>query len=167
MDENEFRNKMENLKKPEVSAETSRRQIKLAILTAKKSARWGIWFLVVPIFFFACVAIKEFFHWNWGLASNFLDWMAQLDRQTATWWLTPVLFVLLPAAGAVVNLLAILHFVYDKAAKELLVTIKIKWLNIVLALISISVVGIIFLYGLTETAAERAIRKYEKEWKMK
>ena len=112
MEKNDFIKKMENLKKPEVNADASRRQIKLTIMNARKSASWGIWFLLIPVFFFACVAVKELLGWNWGIADNFTNWMAKLDRQVSTKWFTPVFLVLLPAAGAVINLLAIMHSVY-------------------------------------------------------
>jgi hypothetical protein len=160
MEEKDFLNKMENLKKPEVNAGASQRQVKLALLNTKKSAAWGTWFLVVPAFFFCCVAIKYLFHWNWGIADNFIEWIARLDHQGGTRWISPVFFVLLPAIGAVTNLLAIIHFGYDRLSKELIVTIRIRWVNIILAIISIGVVTIIFLYALTENAMEKGIRKY-------
>ena len=165
MRQNEFLRKMENLKKPDVPADASRRQTKIAILNAKKSAAWGIWFIAIPVFFLACVTIKYLFHWTWGVSDNLIEWMANMDQHAATAWITPVLFVLLPAICALANLLAILHFMYDKTTKELLVTVKLKWLNIALAVVSVCIIGIILLYGLMETSAENAIKKYETEWK--
>ena len=167
MEENDFLNKMENLKKPEGNVEASRRQIKLALMNTKKSAAWGTWFLVVPIFFFCAVVIKYLFQWNWGIADNFIEWIARLDHQRGMGWISPVIFVLLPAIGAIVNLLAIMHFVYDKLTRELIVTIKFKWFNIILAVISMGFIAIILLYLIAENSAERAIRKYDIEWRSK
>jgi hypothetical protein len=167
MEEKDFINKMENLKKPVVNSEASQRQIKLVLMNAKKSAAWSIWFLALPLFFFCCVAIKYLFQWNWNIADNFIEWTANLDRQTATAWLTPVLFVLLPAIGAILNLLAIMHFMYDRLTRELIVTIKVKWLNIVLAVICIGFIAIVILYAIVENSAERAIKKYDIEWRSK
>lgn len=162
MEKNDFIKKMEDLKKPQITGDASRRQVRLTIMNAKKSALWGTWFLVIPVVFFACIIIKELLQWDWGLANNFTDWMARLDSKASTKWLTPLLFVVLPAIGAVANLLAIMHFSYDKIAKELLVAVKIKWFNIALAVISIVFLGMILLYGIMETAAERAIHRIEK-----
>lgn len=161
MDEKEFLKKMENLKKPEAEVSASRSQVRLMIMNAKKSAAWGTWFLVIPVLFFCSVVIKELFQWNWGIAESITEWASQLDKETGTAWLTPVLFVLLPAAGAVFNLLAIMHFVYDKLTKELTITIKLKWFNIVLAVVSIAFIGMILLYGIMETAAENALKKHD------
>ena len=165
MEEKDFMNQMENLKKPEVQAPASQRQIRLALLNTKKSAWWGLWVLVIPVFFFCCVAIKYLFGWNWGISDNFIEWMAKLDKKPATGWLTPVLFVLLPGISALVNLLTIMHFVYDRMARELIVTIRIRWFNIILAFISIAIVAMVVLYGITENAHHRAIEQYFNEIK--
>jgi len=160
MEEKDFMNQMENLKKPEVQASASQRQIRLALLSTKKTAWWGLWILVIPVFFFCCVAIKYLFGWNWGLSNNFIEWMAKLDQQKSTSWLTPVLFVLLPGISAILNLLAIMHFTYEKMANEIMVTIKLRWLNIILALISMAVVALVLFYAITENAHHRAIEQY-------
>ena len=149
--------------KPGVNPEASRKQIKLAILNAKRSAAWGIWFLVIPVIFFVCIAIKEFLGWNWGFAEHFLDGMADLDKTTGFPIITIVLFIVLPGIGAIVNLLAIMHFVYDRLTKELIITIKLKWLNMILGAISTAIIGVILLYAISENSAERAIHKMEKE----
>jgi hypothetical protein len=163
MEDENFLNKMENLKIPDVNPEASRRQAKLAIMNAKKSAFWGVWFLAIPAFFFVCIIIKELLGWHWGIADTLTIYTAAIDRNASTAWITPVVFVLLPAIGAVTNLLAIMHFTYDKLTKELIVTIKTKWLNITIAIISLAILGMVLLYGIMETAAERAIHKYEQQ----
>lgn len=165
MEENDFLKRMENLKKPDVKAQASQRQIKLVLMNTKKSATWGTWFLIVPIFFFGCVAIKYLFRWDWGIGDGFIEWIAKIDHQTATGWVSPLLFVLLPAIGAAINLLAVMHFVYDKPTRELIVTIKIKWMNIILAAASLGIIAVVLLYAIIENSAERVIRKYDVEWR--
>lgn len=160
MEEKDFMNQMENLKKPDVQASASQRQIRLALLNTKKSAWWGIWILVIPVFFISCNVIKELFGWNLGVSDNFIEWIARLDQQKSTGWITPVVFVLLPGISAIVNLLSIMHFTYDKMANELIVAIKLRWLNIILALFSIALVALVLLYAITENAHHRAIEQY-------
>jgi len=167
MEEKDFLSKMENLKKPDVNAENSQRQIKIALLNARRSAAWGIWFLVVPAFFFCSVVIKYLLHADWSIAGNFLDWMAGVDKSMRFPIVSILFFVVLPAVGAIINLLSILHFNYDKPAQELIVTIKMKWVNIILALVSLAVIGVIMLYSISENSAERAIKKYEIERRLK
>ena len=167
MEEKDFIKKMESLKKPEVNAGASQKQIKLVVLNAKRSAAWGIWFLIIPLFFFTCVVIKYLLHWNWGVAGNFLDWMAGIDKSMTFPIVSIVLFIILPGIGAIVNLLAVMHFVYDKLTKELVVTIKLKWLNIILAIISVGIIGMVLLYAISENSAERAIHRIEKAEQVK
>ncbi len=167
MGENDFREHMENLRKPEVNAEASRRQIKLTLMNTKKSAFWGIWFLGIPIFFLACVVMKYMFRIDLGLTNTFIEMMAGLDQNPSTRWLTPVLFVVLPGIGTLVNLLAIMHFVYDRISKELVVTIRLRWLNIFLAAISFGIISMVIIYGITENAHHRAMEQIEKEDKLK
>jgi len=164
MEENEFLKKMENLKKPEVNPEVSQRQIKLAIMNAKRSAAWGLWFLLIPVVFFACVAIKELLGWDWKFAENFPEWIVYLDKSTGFPLASIILFIVLPAIGAIANLLAIMHFIYEKQTKELIITIRLKWLNIFLATISILVIAFVLLYVIAENSAEKAIRRYDVEW---
>jgi len=163
MDDKDFIDKLENMPKPDVNANSSQRQIRLALMNTKKSSFWGIWFLVVPVFFLFCVVIKYFFHWNWGIMDNFIEMMASLDKNSSTRWVTPVMFVLLPKLGALLNLLAIMHFAYDKVSRELIVSIRLKWINIALAIVSLGIVAIVFLYGITENAHHRAIEQIEKQ----
>jgi lantibiotic transport system permease protein len=162
MEEKDFLKKMENLKKPEAGTGASRKQIKLAVLNAKRSAAWGIWFLIVPIFFFACVTIKYFLNWDWNVAGNFLNWIADVDRNTGFPLVSILLFIILPGTGAIVNLLAIMHFIFDKMTRELIITIRLRWLNIILAIISIAVIGMVLVYAISENSAERAIHRMEK-----
>jgi len=56
---------------------------------------------------------------------------------------------------------------YDKTTKELIVTIKVKWINIILAVISICIIAVVLLYAVSENSAERAIKKYDIEWRLK
>jgi hypothetical protein len=167
MEDKDFLDKMENINKPEFNTDASRRQIKIAMLNAKRSASWGIWFLVVPVFFFGCVAIKYLLNWNWAFAGKFIDGIARLDKSMSFPFVTILLFIVLPAIGVVLNLLAIMHFSFNKQLNELIVTIKLKWLNIILAIISIGIIAAVLLYAIVENSTERAIREYDVEWQKK
>jgi len=54
---------------------------------------------------------------------------------------------------------------YDNLTRELIVTIKLKWFNIIPAAIGIGIVGIIFFYALNENTMEKGIRKHDIERK--
>lgn len=161
MEEKDFLHKMENLKKPEINADASRRQVRVAIMNARKTATWGIWLLVIPFLFLVSVTIKEILRWDWGIANTITEWMGALDRSVP--FAGPVLVIIFPAVAALINLLSIKHFVYDRTTKELIVTLKIKWLNIILILISIAIIAVFSLYVIMENSAERAIHRTEQQ----
>lgn len=161
MEEKDFLHKMENLKKPEINPDASRRQIRLAIMNARKSAAWGIWLLVIPILFFKAFVVKEIFNWDLGIFNTISGWMISLDK--AAQWTSPIIFILLPGIAALVNMLAIMHFVYDRATRELIVTIKMKWLNILLVLVSALILSAIALFVIVDNTAERTIHRMEQE----
>ena len=76
----DFEKKMEDLKTPRASGVKEPVEIKLAILNAQRSAAMGIWFVVVPCFFIACVFMKYIFHLNLGLLDTFEETISALDR---------------------------------------------------------------------------------------
>src|SRR5688572_29375759 len=161
MEEKDFLYKMENLKKPEINADASRRQIRLAIMNSKKSAAWGIWLLLIPLLFFKSFIIKEIFNWDLGIFNTISEWMSALDK--AAPWSSPIIFILLPGIAALVNMLAIMHFVYDRTTREFIVSIKMKWLNIFLVMISAFILSVIAVFVVVDNVAERTIHRMEQE----
>ena len=149
MDQEEFQKKMENLKAP--GAEVSGPQnVRLAILHAERSAAIGVWLIVVPCFFLACVVMKYFFQIRLGLIGTFEDVVGGLGRNPGTRWIQPVLFMALPIVSIVLNALAIMHFRLESAAKSIVITVKLRWLNVILIVISITIVAIFALYLISE-----------------
>ncbi len=73
-----------------------------------------------------------------------------------------LLFVILPLLAALANLLTIMRFTYDRLRKELVVSIRLSWLNIILAIASLAVVGMVILYGIVENAHHNAIAPLER-----
>lgn len=160
MNQDEFENMLTQVKKPEVTPTAAYRQLKLTLMNTRKSAFWGTWLLVVPIFFLSCVVMKYLFHWQWGLGNTFIEMMGSLDKDASSRWITPVMFILLPAAGTVLNLLAIVHFAYERTGREVIISIRLKWLNLIIAAVSICFILIILLYAITENAHHAALQQY-------
>lgn len=132
-----FEEKMGNLNTPKAEAKPPV-ELKLAILNAQRSATMGIWFIVVPCFFLACVVMKYFFHINLGLLDTFEKTILAIDKNPATWWIQPVLLLGLPVVGIILNALAITHFYYSN--NTLTVTLKLKWLNLIIIGICLAIV---------------------------
>ena len=143
------------MKTPQVSGVKEPFEIKLAILNAERSAAMGVWFVVVPCFFIACIIMKYLFHLHWGLLDTFEEMISSLDNNPGTWWIQPVLLVGLPIVSIIVNTLSIMHFKWDCVTRSFLITLKIRWTNIIILLISSGIVMIFLLYLITENFQHR------------
>jgi hypothetical protein len=150
MKENEFEKQMENLKTPNADTSSQQQILKITLLNAKKSSRFGIAFIIIPCLFLFGVFLKYALGIDFKIFSSLEDEMAMLDKTSYLKWLSPLLLVGLPLAGIVINLLVITHFYWDRLKKEFIITIKYRLVNIILLLISISIVGIFILYAIGE-----------------
>ena len=151
----DFEKKMENLQKPGAAAVQPPIDLKLAIVSASRSAAIGVWFVVVPCFFIACVVMKYLFHINLGLLDVFEETISALDRSPSSWWIQPVLLMGLPLVSIILNLLSITHFQWQPGSKALVITLKLRWMNLLILFLSLGIVMIFFLYLLTENFQAR------------
>jgi hypothetical protein len=150
MEEKDFTKTLENLEKPEFKNIKPDKNLKLTIISSKKSAAIGFWLLVVPCYFLFMVFVKYFFNINLRVIDIFEDFVASFDKSPVTKFIAPLFFVGLPIAGIIINLLSIMFFEYDKEQKRINISIKLKPLNILLLIISLAVVSIFVIYLITE-----------------
>jgi len=162
-DHDEFLKQMENLQVPNVNP-SHQNAIKMAIMNADRSVKLGVWLIIIPAFFFACVGVYYYSHGanNW-FAAMFsllmgLDWVPLSD------YVIPVLIFVLPLACLIINVLGILHIQVQKVdehrsrVKELSITIKIKPLNIILIAISILILCGVMGFVMTENISVSKIK---------
>jgi len=140
---------LENMRVPEPPI-GQHEPLKVALTGAKKSAALGVWLVIVPLFFLGAVVMKYMYHVNLHLIDIFEEWMAHLDRDPTSRWITPVFFVILPLAGLLVNILAIAHVEYRRALRHIIITVRVKPVNILICLLSGAVVSIMLLHALTD-----------------
>ena len=150
MDEKEFIDKIENLKKPGFENNSPNKLLKLAIVNSKRSAATGVWFLVVPCYFLFMIFMKYYFNVNLHIINIFEDFISSLDKSPVSKFMAPLFFVGLPIAGIIINLLSIMFFEYDKDRKQINISIKLKPFNIMLVLISFAIVSVFMLYLVVE-----------------
>ena len=160
MEKDEFEKKMESLETPGVDQINHYKELKLMMLSAKKSAAIGFWFLAVPCYFLFCVFMKYYFHVNLHLFDVFIEMMSDLDKAPGMKFLSPLLLVGLPLVAIVLNGLAIVHFSYEKSWKEINLTIRLKWKNILIILICVVLVGTFLLYAIIENVHHAAVNTY-------
>lgn len=135
---------------PEIQADTHRRQLKIMLFSAQKSAALAVWLVAVPCFFLFGVAMKHYFHYDVGLLTIMEEFVSSMDRSSG-FPISVLLFVGLPLVVIVINLLSVVHVALDTAQGELVVSIKLRWQNIALTFLAFCLLGIFMLYGLIET----------------
>ncbi len=119
-------------------------ELKIPLLSFKKSSRAGLWLLVLPVI----VAITTILKYELVVSSPLLDtitgFFKAIDRNAFLTYLIPVIFIGLPLLAMIVNLLAFCHFNQNEK-KELIITIKYRPLNLALFLFSFVVIVYFFL----------------------
>ncbi|MFA7359395.1 MAG: hypothetical protein WC139_00005, partial [Candidatus Kapaibacterium sp.] len=134
-----------NLNLPDPENIKHQNELKIPLLSFKKSSRAGLWLLLVPVVF----AITVFLKYELGVFSSFLDvivsFFAAISRNNLLTYLIPVIFIGLPLLAMIINFLAFCHFNFIKEKKELLVTIKYRPVNIAIFLFSFALLVFFFM----------------------
>jgi uncharacterized membrane protein len=150
MENEEFSQKLQKMHKPHIESETHQVQLKITLLNAKRSARIGVVLILIPCLFLSGVLMKYFMHINLPSFSALEEWMADKNHNVLTKMLIPLLLIVTPFIALIFNLLAILHFNFEKKLNELKITVKLKWFNISVALICLLILFCFFLYAIGE-----------------
>lgn len=120
-------------------------ELKIPLLSYKRSSKAGLWLLALPVLFAVTVIIK----YEMGVFNSFLDiiegFFTAINRNEFLTYLIPVIFIGLPLFSMIINFLAFCHFSYMKEKKELLITVKYRPLNIALFLFSFMIIVFFFL----------------------
>jgi len=121
------------------------RELKIPLLSYKRSSRAGLWLLALPLIFVLTVLLK----YQLGIFSSLLDIVEAtfktISKNAFLTYLIPVIFIGLPLFALIINLLAFCHFSSNKETKELLVTIKYRPLNMAIFLLSFAALVYFFL----------------------
>lgn len=155
-DQNEFLKEMEQLQVPDISAPTHQKTVKMTIMNAERSATLGIWLIAIPCYFLLCVFIYYYYnvHANWFGAMFKL--IISLEQNPYIDFIAPLVLVVLPVISIIINALAITNVKYQqygthqKKLRELSITIKIKFWNIVLILISVAILLVFINCAMTQ-----------------
>jgi len=154
MKANEFEKKMENMTSPDVTSDSTKQFLKVTLMGAQRSASLGFVLLAIPFLFIFVNIFKYQLGLDMGFLSTFISWIGSLDRFPGVNWL--VRFILLggPVLAVILNVLAITHLHHNRTMKEVVITLKLKWVNISILLICGGILAIFFLYLLVENVPQ-------------
>jgi hypothetical protein len=152
MEHDEFLTRMENLKKPDPAVNPPQ-ELKLMILSMRSSATLGVWIIIIPLLFLFFVILKYYFRMNTEFLTDVEIFIGKVDKNPVTWFLQPLLLLVLPFASILINLLAITQIHWQPEHKILNFSVRLRWLNIIIMLVSTIIVTIFILYLITENLA--------------
>jgi hypothetical protein len=156
MNEDEFLKQMETLNIPEVKPGFHLQPVKVAIMNAQRSAALGAWLIAVPCYFLLCVFMYYLFHPHMSWFGAMFSLLSGLDKMPYADYTVPLLMVVLPIVCIIINGLAIIHVQttpIDKdtiKAREVVITIKVKFWNIMLILLSLVIICTFIGYAMTQ-----------------
>jgi hypothetical protein len=140
--ENNFEKKMESLETPDTGFVKHQEIMKIGFMNARKSARFGIIFILVPVVFVVLVYIKISLLIKFNFFENLGQFISKFDHH----WMYPLIILGLPLLAIIVNLLAVTHFYIDKSNKEFVITIRYQLKNLIVIIISALIIIALFFY---------------------
>lgn len=147
---------MENLNPPTIDVDQHQKEFRITLLHTKKSSIAGAIFLILPFLFLSGVILKHYLHIDLWLLTSVYEWIGDLDRQygdnSIINWIIRILLLFGPLIAIGVNLLSITHIRYEKTAKEIVLSFKLRWQNILIILICTIIFSIFFIYIILENS---------------
>jgi hypothetical protein len=147
---------MENLEPPTVEVNQHQKEFRLTLLNTKKSAIAGAILLILPLLFLSGVILKHYLQIDFGILTSVYEWIGKIDQQygdsSILNWVIRALLTLGPLAAIGINLLAVIHFRIEKSQKEIILSIKMKWLNWLIILVCSTIFAVFFLNLVVENA---------------
>lgn len=143
--ENNFEDKMENLNTPNTDFVKHQDILKIGMMNARKSARIGIVFILIPmvLIVLAYLKIKLLIHWDFFTRLQLF--VSNQNQSSVLSWISHLIYIGLPILAIIINMIAITHFYVDKQNKELIITIRYRLKNLIVLLISAVLLVIVFM----------------------
>lgn len=146
--------RLESLAKPNFTNEEHRWHLRMALVSARRSSRAGYLLVALPCLFLFGVLLKYWLGLNVGLFDRLENYLSWLDQNPMLKWIAPVVLLAGPLVGLALNLLAVLHVTYDRREAEVLIRVKLRWANLLVAGLCLGVVLVFLGYLFSENYAQ-------------
>ena len=143
MNEDDLKKKLENLSKPQLPQLQHQWQLKLTILSAKKSARASLWLLLIPFLVFISRVFQDIL--NVPIPPD--SWLEIYSRQWPLWLRITIfitIVIVIPLIAVILNLFSIIWLQYDREQKVLNISIRIRTINLIIIIVS-GLVALLFI----------------------
>ena len=149
MEDDELVKKLEGVKRPDLSSAVQQRQLRLVLVSARRSSWIGLVLILFPCLFILGVLLKYGLRVEIPIFSALEEKMAAIDRSPYR-YLSIFLVAGCPLAALALNLLAITHVQIDRLRRELQVIVKLKIINLALIAVCLFILGMIFAHVVVE-----------------
>jgi len=136
---------MENLNTPNADFVKHQEVLKIGMMNARKSARIGIIFILIPILIVVLAYLKMKLLIHWDFFSKFQQFVSNQNQSSYLSWLSHIILLGFPILAIFINLLAITHFYIDKKKKELIITLRYHIKNLIVLIISVVLLVVVFI----------------------
>jgi hypothetical protein len=144
MNKDDLEKKLENLSKPQLPQTLQHQwQLKLSILSAKKSARASLWLLLIPFLLFISRVFQEILNVSIPPGS----WFEIYSIQWPLWLRVTVfitIIIVIPLIAVILNLLSITWIQYDREQKVLHISIRMRTINLIIIIVA-GLVALLFI----------------------
>ncbi len=145
---------MKDLKPPTINVSHHQKEFRLTLFNTKRSALLGGVFLILPLLFLSGVIFKHYLQIDFKILTWVYEWIGNLDKQygdnSILNWIIRSLLILGPLFAIGINFISILHIRYEKASKEIIMAIKLKWLNWIIIILCSIIFLVFFSYLVLE-----------------
>jgi hypothetical protein len=145
---------MENKEQPYVDVSNLRKKFRITLLNTRRSAFLGVLLLIVPFLFLSGVLFKHYLQIDLGFFTAVYEWIGEIDKKygdsSILNWIVRFFLIIGPLVAIGINLISILHIHYKKPQKEVVISLKVKWLNWTIILLCSTIFIIISTYLIVE-----------------
>src|SRR4051794_41167646 len=109
MKNEDVENMLNSLKMPEPENIMQHRELKIPLLSYRKSSKAGLWLLLVPLTVAVTILLKTALHVQSNYIHLIQKFFAFIDNNVVLTYLIPLIFIGLPLIAMTINVLAICH----------------------------------------------------------
>jgi len=142
------------MKVPTVDVSHHQSEFRITLFNTKKSAVLGLIFLILPLLFLSGVVLKHYLQIDFGIFTSVYEWIGNMDQEYGDGsllnWVIRFLLLFGPLLAIGINLISIVYIRHEPISKEILISIKLKWVNLVIIFSCFFIFFIFFSYLILE-----------------
>jgi hypothetical protein len=150
MTDDDLSKSLQSMAKPTVLSATAKSQIRFAVVNTRMSSRIGLALVLAPGLFVGGAVL----HYGFGIALIGFDalerLLIRLEHQASAPFVVPLILVGAPLVAFVLNMLAVLHVEFDRRAQELRLYVKLRYLNLLIAGLSLGIMLLVLVHAFVD-----------------